>query len=134
MATTRLAELRDKLLNDKALPPVWRYFLDHLGEDAAFVALGEPTDSRFLLTVLAEVARQLYPASAAIADIRLVRLAEERFVHGGFSIDGRVGGLLYFEEQDTGLIVVCELPPSIDVKYVRFRTRPLRPSPQPSAN
>lgn len=134
MATSRLAELREKLLHDKALPPVWRFFLDHLGEDETFVGGGEPTDSQFLLTVLAQVARQLYPASAAITDIRLVRLAEEGFIHGGFSIDGRVGGLLYFEEPDTGLIVICELPPSIDVKYVRFRTKPLRPLPKPSVN
>jgi hypothetical protein len=134
MDLTRLEELKRKLVQDKALPPVWTFFLDHLGQDPAFIRLGEETRHEFVEAALAEVCRQLYPKAEAIVGLILTRLAEQQFLHGGFFVAGRPGGLFYFEDIRMGLITVAELPPSIEVKYCRFSGQPLRPPAPPSVN
>ncbi len=134
MDLTRLEELKRKLVQDKALPPVWRFFLDHLGEDPEFIRLGDQTRHPFVEAALAQVGRQLFPQAEAIVGLLLTRLPEQQFLHGGFMIAGRPGGLFYFDDVRMGLITIAELPPSIDVKYARFSGHPLRPPATPSAN
>jgi hypothetical protein len=134
MDFVRLEELKRKLLRDKVLPPVWRFFLDHFGDDPAFIGLGKQTRHPFVEAALAEVCRQLYPQAAAITGLLLTRLAEQQFIHGGFFVAGRPGALIYFEDVRMGLITVAELPPSIEVKYCRFSGQPIRPPAQPSVN
>lgn len=134
MDLMRLEELKQKLIQDKALPPVWRFFLDHFGEDPAFIALGERTRHEFVEAVLVQVALQLFPQAEAIAGLLLTRLAEQQFIHGGFFLAGRPGGIIYFEDVRMGLVTIAELPPSIDVKYTRFSGHPIRPPGQPSRN
>ncbi len=134
MDLTRLQELKRKLLQDKALPPVWTFFLDHFGHDSEFIRLGEETRHSFVEAALAQVCRQLYPQAEAVAGLLLTRLAEQQFIHGGFIVAGRPGGLFYFEDVRMGLITIAEPPPSIDVKYARFSGHPARLPAPPSVN
>lgn len=41
MDLNRLQDLKQKLLHDQDLAPVWSFFLDHFGGNPAFIALGE---------------------------------------------------------------------------------------------
>jgi hypothetical protein len=47
---------------------------------------------------------------------------------------GNLGGVIYFEDVQMGLVTVAEMPPSIDVKYARFSGKPARKIPTPSRN
>jgi hypothetical protein len=134
MDPTRLAELKEKLLKDKDLAPVWAYFLDHFGENPEFAGLGTAVQIPFLQSVLVQISKQLFPTNATITNIRMVHIPEAQLIHGGFFMGGRVGGLFFFEDAQAGLAVICEQPPSIEVKYARFFGRPHRPIPQPSLN
>jgi hypothetical protein len=136
MDLTPLQELKRKLLHDKELAPVWKYFLDNLAEDQEFIDLGESTDHPFVTAVVAQVSRQLFPKAGPPACLMLTRLADQEFVHGGFIVANRPAGVIYFEDALMGLIAVAELPPSIETKYARFSGIPLRRGtpPMPSVN
>jgi hypothetical protein len=134
MDLTRLRELKHKLRFDKDLAPVWTYFLDHFGENPDFIALGELARHPFVEAVIDQVRQQLFGSDGTIARLLLTRLAEQQFLHGGFFMGLRPGGVIFFEDEGIGLIAVSELPPSIETKYARFSGHPLAKRGEPSRN
>jgi hypothetical protein len=134
MDLTRLATLKDKLLHADNFGKVWEYFLDHFGEDPAFIALGDRASDPFLEAVLAEVGKQLFHRDVTVSDLLLTRLPEQEFLHGGCTLNGRLANVLYFEDVHTGLLaVVMSLAPA-DTKLVRFSGRPKPRNLGPSQN
>jgi len=134
MDRDKLQQLKQKLLHDKDLAPVWLFFMDHFAEDPAFIALGERVDHPLIEAVLAEVSRQLFPRDGAVTRTLLTRLADQRFLHGGFFMGLRPGGVILFEDISMGLLAVPDLPPSIEVKYALFSGHPLAKRGEPSRN
>jgi hypothetical protein len=134
MNLSSLQELKKKLVNDKDLLPVWEFFLDHLGDDPAFIDLGEPVDHAFLQEVLPRLGAQMYPRAAMICQMRLVRLADQQFIHGAVNVDGRAGGVLFFEDVQVGLLAVSDHFPSDETKCARFSAKPYKPEGKPSHN
>jgi hypothetical protein len=134
MDLAQLQELEHKLLHDKELAPIWSFFFDNLAADPAFIALGERVEHEFVEAVIAQVVGQLFPRSGGAAGLLLTRLPQQPFVHGGFFVAGRPGGVVYFEEACIGLIAIADLPPSIEVKYARFSNPPIRSAGSPSRN
>jgi len=122
---SKLATLKAKLATAKNFGDVIGYFLDHLGEDPAFLKLGQLTTDDFIEQVVAEVAGQLCGRRVAVRDLRLIRLPEYEFLHGGFSVAGKFGTLIYFEDERKGLIAIAwsESPP--ETKFARFTGRPV---------
>jgi hypothetical protein len=92
MDLTRLQELKQKLLYEKRLSLVWTFFLDNFAEDEEFITAGEETRHSFLEMVLAQIARQLFADDGQVGKLLLGRVAEQQFIHGGFSMGGRPGG------------------------------------------
>ncbi len=125
MDLSKLATLKAKLLTAKNFGEVTGYFLDHFGDHPAFIELGEPTSDEFLVQVLAEVASQLFHKTVAMHDVRLVRLPDHGFVHGGFMVQGKVGTLIYFEDVCKGLISFAWSLAPPETKYARFTGRPV---------
>ena len=134
MELTRLQELKQKLLHDKDLAPVWLYFLDHFAENPAFIALGERVDHPLVEAVIDQVSKQLFPRDGKVVGVLLTEIAEPKFLHGGFFMGLRPGGVFFYEDIGMGLLVVPDLPPSIEVKYARFSGRPMPKIGGPSVN
>jgi hypothetical protein len=134
MDLARLQELKQKLLHDEKLAPVWTFFLDHFGEDPAFIALGERASHPLVEAVLAEVSQQLFGRDGTVTQLLLTQLADQQFLHGGFRMGGRFGGVIYFEDAHIGLVAVADHPPSIEGKYARFSGHPVRRQGTPSQN
>jgi hypothetical protein len=134
MDLAQLQELKRQVLQEKELAPVWSYFLDHFGEDPDFIALGERTRHAFVEAVLEQVGQQLFARDGAVSRLILTRVADQQFIHGGFSMGGRIGGVFFFEEARIGLLAVADTPPSIEVKYARFSGYPVRRPVTPSQN
>ena len=134
MDLTRLQELKRKLLNEAQFAPVWAFFLDHFGENLEFMRLGGRAHHPLVEAVVAEVGQQLFAGEGAVTELLLTSLPEEQFIHGGFMMGRRVGGVFYFEDVHVGLAVVTDLPPSVETKYARFSGRPLRKPGEPSQN
>jgi hypothetical protein len=129
-----LQQLKQKLLHDEKLDPVWSFFMDHFADRSEFIALGERAHHALVEAVVAQVGQQLYASDGAVSGLLLTRVADQRFLHGGFFMGGRPGGVIYFEDAHIGLVAVAETPPSIQVKYARFSGRPVHKSREPSRN
>lgn len=134
MDLTRIQELKHMLLHDKDLAPVWLYFMDHFAEDPEFIALGERVDHPLIEVVLDQVSKQLFPRDGKVVRVILTQLQEPKFLHGGFFMGLRPGGVIFYEDVNMGLVAVPDLPPSIEVKYARFSSRPLTKLGGPSVN
>ena len=135
MDLANLDVLKEKLRNEKELAPVWEYFLSEFGEQPAFASLCEPTQSTFLELVATQISQQLFTKEGKVEALRLMRVPEHKFIHGGCFINGCIAGMLYFEDIELGLLSACEKAPSINVHYARFSGM-IRPpaSTKPSAN
>jgi hypothetical protein len=125
MDLSKLATLKSKLLTADNFGEVTGYFLDHFGDHPIFIELGEPTRDDFLEQVLAQVAGQLFGRNVVMRDIRLVRLPEHGFIHGGFLVEGKVGTIIYFEDERKGLISIAWSLSPPETKYARFTGRPV---------
>ena len=79
-------------------------------------------DHPFVEAVLAQVGQQLFASKGAISRLLLTRVADQHFVHGGFTMGGRIGGMFYFEDAEVGLIAVADIPPGIEAKYALLQT------------
>jgi hypothetical protein len=126
--------VKQKLLYDKDLLQIWGFFLDHLGADPDFMALGEPASHQFLEAVISQVSLQMFPQDGMVIMARLVRLANQQFIHGGVNVAGRVGGVFYFEEIQVGLLAVSDHFPSDETKVARFSGQTVRRKGPPSKN
>jgi hypothetical protein len=134
MDLAKLVTLKEKLQHTDQFDTVWKFFLDHFGENPAFMAMGEPTEQPFLEAVFAAVGQQLLGRQVKVHHVRLIRLAQEGFIHGGALLDSKMANVLYFEDVQAGMLaVVWSMAPG-EMKYARFSGRQLRPRGEPSAN
>jgi hypothetical protein len=134
MDLTRLQELKHKLLHEEKFDPVWSFFLDHFGKDPNFIALGERAQHPLVEAVVTQVGRQLFARDGTVSRLLLTRLPDEQFIHGGFFMGERPGGVIYFEDARIGLVAVADIPPSIEAKYARFSGHPVRKKGEASPN
>jgi hypothetical protein len=134
MNLAKLQELKQKLIQDAQLPPVWTFFMDHFADKPEFIALGDRARHPLVEAVVAQVAEQMFPKDGKVRGLMLSRLADQQFLHGGLMMGRRIGGVIYFEDAHIGLIAVADTPPSIEVKYARFSGRPIADRGEPSLN
>jgi len=134
MDLAQLQQLKQQLLHEEQLSRIWLYFMDHFAEKVEFIAIGEEARDPLVEAVIAQIGQQLFGDDGAVSHLLLSRVAEQDFIHGGFALGGRVGGVIYFEDLHMGLLMVTDHPPSIEVKYARFSGRPLPRRGEPSRN
>jgi hypothetical protein len=124
----QLATLKKKLQTAREFSEVWRYFMDHFGEDPDFMALGEQTRDTFLEQTVAQIGAQLTGTPVSVVTTLLIRVPDQGFIHGCVTLGGRPGNLLYFEDIHMGLLGVAWSAATAEAKFVRFTGRPLRDS------
>lgn len=122
MDLSKLATLKTMLITAGKFSEVYRYFLDHFGEDPAFLAKCESARDPLLEAALAEISRQMYGPAGVPADVVLTRFGRGGFIHGAFSVAGRVGAVIYFEDLRKGLVAVAA--GGDEMKYARFTAKP----------
>ena len=115
-----LEQLKQKLDHEKKLSSVWSFYMDYFAAHREFTDLGEPTDNSLVEAVVIQVGQQLFGGDDTVSDLLLIRIADHQFLHGAFVIGGRMGGVIYFEDKQMGLVAVAERSPSKEVKYSRF--------------
>src|SRR4051794_14452757 len=106
MDLSRLAVLKQKLVEATDFHAPWDYFMTHFGEQRAFMRLGQRTRVPVLEETVARISSQIFGAKGRVSGLLLTRLAEQRFVHGGFNVQGRFGNVFYFEDDGVGLYTV----------------------------
>jgi hypothetical protein len=135
MDLSLLQTLKEKIATAEKFDEVWGYFFDHFGGDTEFMKLGEATEHPFLEQVFVQVCARLFPSHVVLTHMPFTRLAEQHFVHGGLTINGRVATVMYFEDVQLGMMAVAAPRPGANNDYVRFSARPAAPrDAKPSLN
>jgi hypothetical protein len=132
MSLSRLPELKKMLVQEKNLVTVWSFFLDHFAENAEFMGLGKCTQHTLVEAIVAQVGKEMFAGPGTVRGLLLSRVQD--FIHGPFSVDGRIGAVFYFEDIQTGLMSVAEGLTSDQVKFARFSGRQVRDPAAPSRN
>ncbi|MEH2283860.1 MAG: hypothetical protein V7K90_21465 [Nostoc sp.] len=121
MKIDRLQELRQKLTNDADLSRIWLFYMDYFADQPEFTDLGEPAYNEYLDAVLQKTCQQMFARAIKITDFLLIYITPYRLFHGAFQVEGRIGGVIYFEDIKIGLLAVsADYPPNDVVKYSRF--------------
>ncbi|MBN3907822.1 MAG: hypothetical protein HWQ35_15045 [Nostoc sp. NMS1] len=121
MKIDRFQELKQKLTNDADLSRIWLFYMDHFADHPEFTDLGEPAYNEYLNAVLHKTCQQMFGRAIKITDFLLIYIAPYNLFHGAFQVEGRIGGVIYFEDIKIGLLAVsADYPPTDAVKYSRF--------------
>jgi hypothetical protein len=129
-----LQELKGRLINEGDFKKVWEAFFDWMDANLEFMDLGSPFSDRQIESAIAHVVAQTLPGERSAVMLRLIRLADQKFIHGAVNVGRRAGGLIYFEDVKVGLLAVCDHFPSDETKFARFSTMPHKPGGRPSRN
>ena len=82
------------------------YFLEEFAGDIAFVRASEPEQMPHLVAALNIVVLKAIGRRVEVENALVSYLREHRFVHGNAQADGRIVLFFYFEDADTGLLMV----------------------------
>jgi hypothetical protein len=130
MKIEQLQELKLKLTQEKDLAKIWLFYMDHFVDYPEFTDLGQPSPNSYLEAVLKRTCQQLLGKTVKISDFFSIFIAEYQFFHGAFQVEGRMGGVIFFEDIRFGLIAVSkDLPPDDAVLYSRFSEPMLQSMP-----
>jgi hypothetical protein len=115
-----LQKLKQKLKQEPLLADIWRFYMDRFADHPEFTQMGEPLHSEQLEALLVNACKQIFKdkGELLIAEFMSIYIAEYQFFHGSVKIEGRYGGIFYFEDIKMGLLAVPGKPPIVN--YSRF--------------
>jgi hypothetical protein len=98
--------LRERMLHPTDYELAVNYFLEEFAGDVAFVRGSEPERMPHLVAVLNIVVSKPIAHHVEVENAFVSYLREHRFVHGNAQADGRIVLFFYFEDADTGLLML----------------------------
>ena len=124
-----LGILRERMLHPTDYELAVNYFLEEFAGDVAFVRASEPQQMPHLVAVLNIVVSKAMGRHVEAENTLVSYLREHRFVHGNAQADGRIVLFFYFEDADTGLLMLI---PGIrgQTEVARFHLKGGLPDPR----
>jgi hypothetical protein len=124
-----LGVLRERMLHRTDYEVALNYFLEEFAGDVAFVRASEPEQMPHLVAVLNIVVSKTLGRRVQVENAIISYLREHRFVHGNAQADGRIVVYFYFEDADTGVLM---LVPGIhgQAEVARFHLKGGLPDPR----
>ena len=101
-----LAELRKRMLHPTDYEQAVYYFLEEFAGDQAFVRASDVDSMPHLVEVLGQVASKAIGRRVELEGARVSNLRAHRFIHVNAQADGRIVLFFYFEESDTGMMMM----------------------------
>ena len=101
-----LAQLRERMLHPTDYEKAVHYFLEEFAGDQAFVRESDVDSQPHLVAVLGRVASKAIGRRVELEDALVSNLREHRFVHGNAKVDGRIVLFFYFQDGDTGMMML----------------------------
>ena len=124
-----LGVLRERMLHPTGYEHAVNYFLEEFAGDVAFVRASEPEQMPHLVAVLNIVVSKAIGHRVEVENAVVSYLREHRFVHGNAQAEGRIVLYFYFEDADTGLLMLI---PGIrgQMEVARFHLKGGLPDPR----
>ena len=121
--------LRERMLHPIDYELAVNYFLEEFAGDVAFVRGSESERMPHLVAVLNIVVSKAIARHVEVENAFVSYLREHRFVHGNAQADGRIVLFFYFEDADTGLLMLI---PGIrgQMEVARFHLKGGLPDPR----
>ena len=115
-----LGVLRERMLHPTAYEKAVSYFLDEFAGDGAFVRSSDPEQMPHLVSVLGTVVSKALGDGVKLENPLVSYLRQHRFVHGNARAGGHIVIFFYFEEADTGIVMIL---PGLrgDAEIARFK-------------
>lgn len=82
------------------------YFFEEFAGDATFVRASDREQMPHLVAVLGQVVSKALGKTVKLEGALVSYLREHKFVHGNAQADGRIVLFFYFEEADTGMVMI----------------------------
>ena len=101
-----LGVLRERMLHPTDYELAVNYFLEEFAGDAEFVRASDTEPMPHLVAVLGQVVSKSLGKTVELKGALVSYLREHRFVHGNAQADGRIVLFFYFQEADTGLVMI----------------------------
>jgi hypothetical protein len=101
-----LSVLRERMLHPSDYEKAVYYFLEEFAGDEKFVLASECEQMPHVVAVLSTVVSKAIGREAALEGALVSYLREYRFVHGNARADGRIVLFFYFEDADTGMVML----------------------------
>ena len=95
--------LKQLLVDATDFSDVYGFFMEHFGSKSEFMAFGEPLFDAGFVKVIEQVATRVLGKKARITEPYLLRVADQRFIHGAFVFGKHLGNVLYFEDIEKGM-------------------------------
>jgi hypothetical protein len=124
MNRDRFQQLKQKLIEEKDFSKIWSFYMDHFTDAPMFVEMGKPAQNKQLNAIVLKTCQEMFGKSAKVNSPIVISIAKYNFFHGPLQVGGRMGGMMYFDDIETGMIAVsAQFPPTAEVKYSRFSTQ-----------
>jgi hypothetical protein len=101
-----LAELRERMLHRTDYEKAVHYFLEEFAGDPEFVTASDVDTMPHLITVLGHVASKDIGRKVEVEGALVSNLRAHKFLHGNGQVDGRIALFFYFQEIDTGMMML----------------------------
>ena len=115
-----LGILKEKMLHPTDYEAAVYYFLQEFAGDKEFVRASDPGKKPALVAVLGNVVAKAVGRKVKLEGVLVSCLREHRFIHGNAQADGRIILFFYFEDADTGMLMLI---PGVhgEGEMIRFR-------------
>lgn len=101
-----LGVLRERMLHPTDYETAVSYFLEEFAGDSEFVRASDPEQMPHLVSVLGNVVSKAVESTVEIQNALISYLRAHRFVHGNARAADRIVLFFYFEETDTGIVML----------------------------
>jgi hypothetical protein len=101
-----LSVLRERMFHLSDYEKAVHYFLEEFAGDEKFVRASERGQMPHVVEVLSSVLSKAIGRPVALEGALVSYLREYRFVHGNARAEGRIVLFFYFEDTDTGMVML----------------------------
>ncbi len=101
-----LSVLRERMLHSSDFEKAVYYFLEEFAGDKKFVQSSDRAQMPHLVAVISKLVSNAVGHPVEVEGALVSYLREHRFVHGNGRADGRVVLFFYFEQGDTGMVML----------------------------
>lgn len=101
-----LGVLRERMLHPTDYETAMSYFLEEFAGDNAFVQASDPEQMPHLVSVLTKVVAKAVGSDTKLDGALVSYLRAHRFVHGNARAGSHIVLFFYFEEADTGMLML----------------------------